>query len=64
MTEPTESTGSLRMWQLSQLSAEKAIEVSRRKIATQQAELKTQEEGLALINRSISRIMAKNGGKV
>ena len=59
MTTTTETTASLRMWQASQAAAEKAVATHKRQIATQQAALKTQEDGLALINTRIREIMAR-----
>lgn len=56
-TETTKTTASLRMWQASQAAAEKAVATYKRQIATQQAALKTQEEGLAYINKCIREIM-------
>ena len=49
------------MWQASQAAAEKAVATHKRQIATQQAALKTQEEGLAYINNCIHEIMDRKG---
>ena len=56
-----ETSTILRMWQASKTDAEKAIATCKRQIATQQSALKTQEDGLALINTRIREIMDRKG---
>ena len=51
----------LQMWQAAKADAEKAILTRKRLIVEHQTTLKTQEDGLELINTRIREIMARKG---